>query len=171
MAPEVGFDAAKMKSMTTERLGSLAESKKSARGRNWLPPASEPQQDYVCELTEIIVGQSRDGVVFFRPVFRIADDDHRDDKGGSLMGKHFGQGYWLDENRKGIATSALVALYGEKDCPDAWEVALDPAHLDPLNGCFYLVAVRANSRPQYPPNVYINSCLGKGKDTAPVEAA
>jgi hypothetical protein len=171
MPPKVGLDPNLLKSLTTARLGSLAKSKGDSKSRSWLPPPTEPREDYVCELTGIeVLKYDKDDTVFFCPVFRIADSDHHAADGSSLTGKQFSTSYWLREKTKSIATRALVALYGEEGCSDDWEVALDAGHLNALIGNHYMVRIQKNTKSQYPDNVWINGCLGKGEDAPSVPA-
>ncbi len=168
-----GFDREMFLSLANQRTEAFAEAKKNSQ--NWMPPVSLDGQDYLCELTGVSLGVFKDKktdeqVPYFRPLFRVADEEHTDTQGKPLTNRRFGQMFSTQESRLGIVSRVIAGLYGEDDCPEALGEAL--VGLPAQVGKFYGIAIRESRDPQYPPNLYINKCFGKGEEVAaPAEPA
>ena len=172
---QAGFDRELFLSLANQRTEAFAEAKKNSQ--NWMPPPSVEGQDYLCELMSVSLGVFKDKktdaqVPYFRPLFRIADEEHKGTDGKPMTNRHFGQMFSTQESRLGIVSRIIAAIYSEDECPEALGEALVglPAHA----GKFYSIAIREARDPQYPPNLFINKCFGKGEEvetpTAEAEA-
>ncbi len=162
-----GFDREMFLSLANQRSKAFAEAKKG--NQNWMPPTSLDGQDYLVELVDVHLGTFKDRktdemVPYFRPLFRIADEEHKDSQGKPLTNRRFGQMFSTQENRLGIVSRVIAAIYGEDECPDALGDAL--VGLPAQKGKFFGVAIKESRDPQYPPNLYINKCFGKGEEVA-----
>ena len=167
-----GFDREMFLSLANQRSSAFAEAKKS--NQNWMPPPSLDGQDYLCELVDVHLGTFKDRrtdeiVPYFRPLFRIADEEHTDSQNKPLTNRRFGQLFSTQENRLGIVSRVIAGLYGEDSCPDALGEAL--VGLPAQKGKFYGIAIREPRDPQYPPNLYINKCFGRGEEVAAPDVA
>lgn len=164
---EQGFNKEMFMDLANQRSKAFAEAKKNSR--NWMPPTSLDGQDYLCELIRADLGTFKDKktdemVPYFRLLFRIADEEHKDSNGKPLTNRHFGQMFTTQESRLGIISRVIAGIYGEDECPDALGEAM--IGLSAQVGKFYGIAIKEARDPQYPPNLYINKCLGQGTEIA-----
>lgn len=161
-----GFDKEMFLSLANQRSKAFAEAKKGSN--NWMPPDSLDGQDYLCELMDVHLGTFKDNktgemVPYFRPLFRIADEEHTDSRDKPLTNRRFGQMFSTQESRLGVVSRTIAGLFGEDECPDALGEAL--VGLPAQKGKFYGIAIKTKN-PQYPPNLYINKCFGHGEEVA-----
>lgn len=159
--PQPGFDKEMFHNLANQRNAAFKEG--MTRTKNWMPPPSPEGADYTCELMAVNLGVTKQNDAYIRVTFRIADEDHMDEKGEkNLVNRRFGQAFYGSEKGVGILSRVVAGVYGAEPCPEELGPAL--TGLPDFAGTFYTVAVRPARDPQYPDNLYINRCLGRGEE-------
>lgn len=164
-AAETGLDKEMLMQLVSKRTEAIRASKADRGG--WFPPPNKEGEDYMCELVAFRPKTFRDKEgsteAGFGIQLRIADEYQDPESGDSLLGKKFGSFFSFRDKVAWKAENILSALWN-KDTTET-ETSLGEAVVNgpALVGQFYKVRVITSENPQYPPNIYINECLGTGQ--------